>query len=88
VFSRLPDRPGLPRTGDPASGRSAALTDLLRRLDFDPARELGYTEPELAERAADEGVQAEELALDDFLRIPVLRWVCKHPGTSGGPSRP
>jgi hypothetical protein len=53
--------------------KSAALTDLLRHLKFDPVRELRYVEPQLAERAAREGVQVEELGWDDLLRIPVLR---------------
>lgn len=52
----------------------AALNDLLRRLDFDPARELSYTDPDLAERADNRQVQgAEELRWDDLLKVPVLR---------------
>jgi PGAP1-like protein len=53
---------------------SAALDDLLRGLDFDPVRELSYTEPELAREAASRAVQGpEELGWDDFLKIPILR---------------
>ncbi|MFC5063098.1 hypothetical protein [Actinomycetospora atypica] len=54
--------------------KSAALDGLLRRLDFDPARELVYSEPALAAHAAERGVTtAEELGWEDFLRVPVLR---------------
>src|SRR5689334_5095078 len=54
--------------------KSAALNDLLRQLDFDPARELSYTEPELAQQAEHRSVQgAEELDWGDFLKIPILR---------------
>ena len=52
--------------------KSAALTDLLRKLDFDPARELGYTDPGLAAQLP-EGARAEELGWEDLLRVPVLR---------------
>jgi hypothetical protein len=54
--------------------KAAALNDLLRRLDFDPARELRYSDPALAEKAAQDRVNAaEELGWDDVLKIPVLR---------------
>jgi hypothetical protein len=54
--------------------KSAALNDLLRGLDFDPAHELSYTEPNLAQRAENQGVQgAEELDWSDVLKVPILR---------------
>jgi hypothetical protein len=52
--------------------KALALLDAAGALDFDPARELGYTDPKLGEvvaRRADD----EELGWGDVLRLPVLR---------------
>jgi hypothetical protein len=69
-----PDGDGEKQEAALLATKSAALDDLLRRLDFDPVRELGYTEPELARQAATRKVQGtEELGWDDFLKIPILR---------------
>jgi hypothetical protein len=71
----------------PARTRDQMILEAARDLGFDPARELAYTEPELAGRVrrADRDA-AEEIELSGALRIPIvgaaLRFLGRKTGTA------
>ena len=52
--------------------KAAALIDAVTSLGFDPARELAYTDPGLADRVDGRDL-ADELGWGDALRVPLLR---------------
>lgn len=72
---RRPDLEGLAggsQESDPlAETRAEALLDAAAALDFDPARELGYTDPKLGEMVARRA--GDEEGFGDVLRLPVVR---------------
>ena len=53
--------------------KASALLDVAGALDFDPGRELGYTDPNFGELVARRAGDETELGWGDALRLPVLR---------------
>jgi hypothetical protein len=64
--------------------RSQALLQLAEALDFDPARELSYSDPKAGELVAAARTSNEELGFGDVLRVPILRAAMQFIGRKTG----